>query len=94
VVKDTGETLRAGAGKPVNTPEPVSVAEDAFGLPASIKLAQRLAVKAVEDRWRIDDEWWRREPVSRVYYAVLLSSGQRTVIYKDLTAGGWYRQTY
>ena len=94
MVKDTGETLRAGAGKPVNTPEPVEVDEDTSGLPATVKLTQRLTVTAVEDRWRIDDEWWRRESLSRAYYAVLLSSGQRTVIYKDLAAGGWYRQTY
>ena len=94
MVKDTGETLRAGAGKPVNTPEPVEVVENALGLPVAVKLAQRQKVTAIEDRWRIDDEWWRRDQVSRAYYAVMLKSGQRTVIYKDLAAGGWYRQTY
>lgn len=91
MVKDTRETVRSGTGKPVNTPEPVEVAEDALGLPVAVK---RLTVTAIEDRWRIDDEWWRRDQVSRAYYAVMLKSGQRTVIYKDLAAGGWYRQTY
>ena len=94
MVKDTGETLRAGAGKPVNTPEPADVAEDAAGLPVSVRLTQRQKVAAIEDRWRIDDEWWRRDQVSRVYYALLLASGRRIVIYQDLIAGGWYRQTY
>lgn len=94
MVPDTREALRAIAGKPVNTPEPVDVVEDAAGLPAAIKLEHRQKVTAVEDRWRIDDEWWRIKPVSRLYYNVLLASGQRMVIYKDLTDNGWYRQTY
>jgi hypothetical protein len=52
------------------------------------------AVTSIDDRWRIDDEWWRSEPVSRFYYAVLFASGQRLVIYKDLISGKWYKQVY
>jgi hypothetical protein len=44
--------------------------------------------------WRIDDEWWRAEPVSRRYYNVLLTSGQRLVLYKDIITGNWYEQEY
>ncbi len=51
-------------------------------------------VAAIDDRWRVDDEWWRSEPISRLYYAVRLASGQRLVLYKDLVSGGWYRQGY
>jgi len=57
-------------------------------------LRRKQTVAAIEDRWRIDDEWWRREPVSRLYYAIVLQSGQRLVVYKDLTAGRWFRQSY
>jgi hypothetical protein len=59
-----------------------------------IKTARKQAVKFIEDRWRIDDEWWRGAPVSRFYYAVLFNSGQRLVIYKDLVSGQWYKQGY
>jgi hypothetical protein len=52
------------------------------------------AVTSIDDRWRIDDEWWRSEPLSRFYYAVLFASGQRLVIYKDLISGKWYKQVY
>jgi hypothetical protein len=56
-------------------------------------MASRLVgIKVVDDRWRLDDEWWRNDPVSRLYYAVLLVSGQRLVIYKDLIANCWYKQ--
>jgi hypothetical protein len=94
VVQDTGKTLRADTLRPVNVPEAVPVTEDAAGLPVAVKTARRQAVKVIEDRWRLDDEWWRGEPVSRLYYAVLLASGQRLVLYKDLISGGWYRQEY
>jgi hypothetical protein len=83
------------------------VEESAAGEPAAVravslsrasppvkKNARKQAVKSIEDRWRIDDEWWRGAPVSRLYYAVLFNSGQRLVIYKDLVSGQWYKQGY
>jgi hypothetical protein len=94
VVPDSGKTLRADACKPVNTPEALKIEEDAAGLPVAVRLKRRQAVISIEDKWRIDDEWWRDAPVSRLYYNVLLASGQRLVLYKDLVAGGWYQQEY
>jgi hypothetical protein len=94
VVADTGKTLRADAYKPVNAPEPLRVEEDADGLPIAVRTKRRQAVNSIEDRWRLDDEWWRAEPVSRLYYNVLLASGQRLVLYKDLITGEWYSQEY
>ena len=94
MVENTGTSLYTDTCKPVNTPEQVSIEEDASGLPVAVRLPQRQHITAIEDRWRIDDEWWRREPVSRIYYAVLLTSGQRLVFYKDLIKGGWYRQSF
>jgi len=73
------KTLRADTAKPVNLPEPLAVEEGPDGLPAFVKLKRRQQIIAVEDCWRIDDEWWRSEPVSRLYYTVILASGQRLV---------------
>jgi len=94
MVEDTGKALRADAYRPVNVPEPVKVAEDDSGLPVAVGEKRRQAIATIEDRWRIDDEWWRAEPVTRLYYNVLLASGQRLVLYKDLATGGWYEQDY
>ena len=94
MVADTGKTLRADTAKPVNLPEPLAVEENPEGLPAFVKLKRRQKIIAVEDCWRIDDEWWRSEPVSRLYYAVILASGQRIVLSKNLIDSSWYRQTY
>jgi hypothetical protein len=94
MVTDTGKTLRADTIKPVNLPEPVHVEENSAGLPTAVRLKRRQSITAIEDCWRIDDEWWRSEPVSRLYYAVILASGQRMVLSKNLIDKCWYRQSY
>lgn len=94
MVENPGETLHSEAHRPVNTPEPVRVETGAADTPIAVRLPMRQAVTAIEDRWRIDDEWWRDEPVSRLYFMVRLASGQRLVLYKDLVTGGWFRQSY
>jgi hypothetical protein len=90
MVEDSRKAIRTETVKPVNIPEPITVKEDAAGLPIAVKTSRRQSVAAITDRWRVDDEWWRREPVSRFYFIVILTSGQRLVIYKDLTVGNWY----
>ena len=94
MVKNPGETLRAGAYKPLNTPNLMQVEENAEGLPQAVRAKQQQRVETIDDYWRLDEEWWRLEPVSRLYYAIRLASGQKMVIYKDLTNGSWYRQSY
>jgi hypothetical protein len=92
VVADTGKTLRPDAFKPVNLPEALVVEENAAGDPSVLLLGFRQAVITIEDRWRLDDEWWRSEEISRAYYEVVLKSGQRIVIFKDLVGGKWWKQ--
>jgi hypothetical protein len=94
VVENTGKAPRADTYKPINVPESLTVEEDALRLPLVVRLKRREAVISIEDRWRLDDEWWRAEPVSRLYYSVLLTSGQRLVLYKDLITSNWYQQDY
>jgi hypothetical protein len=93
MVEDTGKTVRTSTLKPINQPEPEKVEEDAAGLPVALRTKRRQLIKIIDDRWRIDDEWWRPAPISRLYYAVQLASGQKLVIYKDLIGSGWYRQS-
>jgi hypothetical protein len=110
MVQNPGKTLCLNPVKPVNLPEPVSVVESASGGPAALRMAhsnpaaqafppvkktaQGQVITSIDDRWRIDDDWWRSEPISRLYYTIRLASGNRQVIYKDLTNGQWYKQTY
>lgn len=82
--------------QPINPPLPVDVKESAEGQPQKIKLGQSLyiGIVSIEDTWRIDDEWWRKEPVSRLYYEVITARGRRMTIFKDLLHSTWYRQNY
>jgi len=92
MVENSGKATGTGSYQPVNAPELVTVEEDTLSLPEAVVVRRRQPIAAIEDRWRIDDEWWRREPVSRLYYAVLLKSGHRLVLYKDLIENRWYQQ--
>ena len=49
-------------------------------------------VSEVLGTWRIDDEWWRKTPIARVYYRVVMEDDRSVTIFQDLTTGSWYRQ--
>jgi len=91
---DTRKAMGINASKPINLPSTVCVEENSSGLPSAIKLKQRHSILTIEDCWHIDDEWWRSEPVSRLYYAVMLDSGRRMILCKNIIDKRWYQQTY
>ncbi len=65
------------------------------GRPTAVYLSgRRHAVEAVLETWRIDDEWWRQQPVSRVYHSLLLDDGRTVTAYRDLASGRWAMQSY
>ncbi len=72
---------------------PVEVGDD--GQPAAVHLSsRRFAVEEVLETWRVDDEWWRKRPVSRMYYSLLLEGGRTVTVYRDLASGHWAKQAY
>jgi len=91
---ETRNKLRTGATKPLNLPEALQVEEDRAGMPVAVRLKRRHTVLTVEDCWRIDDEWWRSEPVSRLYYTVVLDSGRRMILCHNLIDRHWFSQSY
>ena len=82
--------------RPLREPRPVDVEADGEGRPAAVTLRPgvRLRVLDVQDTWRIDDEWWRERPVSRLYWQLTLEDGQVLTLYDDLLARVWFRQGY
>lgn len=96
MVPNTRTAPGADAIQPVNAPAPIEVNESREGQPLKIRLGQSryIGIASVEDRWRIDDEWWREDPVSRLYYEVITARGRRMTIFKDLVHSTWYRQNY
>jgi hypothetical protein len=65
------------------------------GRPRSVLIEGAVCtVSCVQDCWRIDDEWWREETVSRMYYALQLEGGRVVTVYRDLIGGAWWLQRY
>ena len=95
--------LTAGRLRPLNSPRPLDVETDANGVPTGLYLSaqtgarlggHRCAVESVLEKWRIDDEWWREQPVSRVYWRLFLENGCAVDVYHDVARGRWYKQAY
>ena len=84
-----------GTLRPLNAPSPLKVDLDAEGRVVALWRQGRLTprrIAAVQDRWRIDDEWWRERPIARLYHALLLDDGSPLVLYHDLIEEQWYEQ--
>ena len=94
MVKDTRTPPGPDTIQQVNKPEPVDVRENVEGQPLEIRLGRWQKIASIQDTWRIDDEWWRQEPISRLYYETLTAQGRRVTIFKDLNKSAWYRQNY
>ena len=79
----------------LHTPLRIKVEPSDSGGPLAVHLSgRRLAVEAVLETWRIDDEWWRDRPISRLYYRLLLEDGRTVDVYQALRTGRWFRQAY
>ena len=70
-------------GKPANTS---MLANGQMGAWQDVKLARGV--------WRLDQHWWRGEPVRRDYYRVAPEDGPQMTLYHDLVSGEWFRQEY
>ena len=95
MVAHPGATSGPDRIRPLNRPRRVRVEADEDGQPTAVWLpGRRCAVEAVLETWRIDDEWWRKRPVSRLYFSLLLEDGRTATVYGDLASGRWFKQTY
>lgn len=86
--------MRDGQHTP-NLPAPLSVRASAGGQPLAVRKqrwSQPRSVVRIQDCWRIDDEWWRESPISRLYYTVVLDGETLLTLYHDLVAGAWFEQ--
>ena len=88
-------SLGARALRPLGAPVPLRVRVGSDGQPLAVRRRGRPGLRAVarvQDCWRVDDEWWRERPISRLYYALLLDDGTFLVGYRDLVADAWFEQ--
>ena len=93
MVKDTRAPAGARDIRALNLPHLLAVKAGGDGVPVALKLRGRwVAVESVVDRWRIDDEWWRERPISRMYYECAVDQGLRTAVFQNLDTGEWSLQ--
>lgn len=70
--------------------EPIVVTLDAAGKPMHfIWEEQRHVVHQVVQRWELETEWWRPDPIRRLYLAVFTDRKMLCVICHDLLRGEW-----
>ena len=90
-----GHDKQASRLQPLNRPRQIKVEAEGDGIPLVVLFSGwRIAVEAVVETWRIDDEWWRDKAVSRMYWRVVLEDGRVVDVYRDLLSGKWWRQAY
>ena len=94
MVTPTGTADRPARIRSLNSPRPLRLDADKDGRPALVYLSNRPHAAEVLETWRIDDEWWRQRPASRIYWRVLLDDGQMVDVYRDLVNGRWSKQMY
>ncbi len=93
MVTNTGAPGSTGAIRTLNQPASMEVKLDDGGLPKTLKLRGRwVDVESVSDRWRIDDEWWRETPISRMYYESVVDQGLKVTVFRVLPYGDWFQQ--
>ena len=77
----------------MNLPTLLAVEEDHRQRPLAMFMGSRkLRIASVEDVWELVDEWWRKAPIARRYYRVMIENGPSVTLYRDLVSGHWYRQ--
>lgn len=92
MVEDPGAPVRARQLRTLNLPEPLDVVASEKGEPRAVRAGRRVRrVAKIQDRWRIDDEWWRK-PICRMYFLVEYEDGIQETIYQDLVDRSWHRQ--
>jgi hypothetical protein len=95
VVAHTGAAGGPGRLRPLNRPQPLRVEVGEDGRPGAVHLSGcRRIVEAVLESWRLDDEWWRERPLSRLYLRLLLKDGRTLTVYQNLVTGRWAKQAY
>lgn len=95
MVKDSGAALRTHRLRPLARPQPLRVTTDSGGHPTAVMIEGAMRpISSLQDRWRIDDEWWREPSVSRMYYELQLEGDRVVTVYQDLPGGTWWLQRY
>ena len=72
-------------------PMPIQVQEDVDLRPLALVLdGQTIRIESIDDRCEVEEDWWKDNPVVRMYYRVTLEDGRQLPIFRNMVHGGWY----
>jgi hypothetical protein len=95
MVGHPGTTADTRRIRRLKTPGAIEVEASADGVPLRVCLHGTWQDVSLARRpWRIEQQWWRGEPVRRDYYRVAPQDGPALTVYRDMISGEWYRQEY
>lgn len=95
MVSRSGAPLGTHTVRALNVPARLTVQADTEGQPLTVRRADWPSprdVTCIQDCWRIDDEWWREQPISRLYFFILLEPDTLLTLYHDLISDSWFEQ--
>jgi len=93
MVGNTGRTSDTRRIRRLKLPQAIQVEADDTGMPLRLRFGGGWQDANLARRpWRIDQHWWRAEPVRRTYYRVELQDGPPLTVYYDEVAQSWFRQ--
>jgi hypothetical protein len=95
MVGNTGRTPDPRRIRRLKSPKAFEVETDGNGVPVRLNLGGVWQVVALARKpWRIDQHWWRPEPVQRLYFRVLPEDSPPLTIFHDSHTNSWARQEY
>ena len=95
MVGHTGRTADPRRIRRLRSPQALEVETTSDGTPLRLRVhGVWQDVTLVRLPWRIDQHWWRADPISRVYYRLAPEDGAPLTVYHDLASGAWARQEY
>ena len=88
MVAHSGTPVRPDQLRALNRPRPCQVATER-GLPIAIIEGNRqYRVERIQDRWQLNDEWWRN-PIDRHYFVLNMDDGRVRTVFHDRDAHLW-----
>jgi hypothetical protein len=95
MVGNTGTAPDTRRIRRLKLPHLLEVEASKEGVPLRLRLGGVWqGVTLIRRSWRIDQQWWRGEPVHRDYYHVAPQEGSPLSLYHDIVNGDWFRQEY
>ena len=95
MVQSTRATTDTRRIRRLKQPRAIEVESDENGAPLRLLLSGGwLEVSHVRRPWRVDQHWWRSDPIKRDYFRVATHDGPPLTLFHDRLSDEWFRQEY